>query len=99
RQRTSDQLRRTLPSNAESVTPTWYCSRRCHKDATNPATKVPHRCAWLAPAAQTILPHMANPEALRRINQHEEDLRAIGDTVIDIKETVDRHTQELTTIK
>jgi len=42
---------------------------------------------------------MASPEALRRINQHEEDLRAIGDTVIDIKEIVDQHTQELVTIK
>ncbi|MGI8813709.1 MAG: hypothetical protein ACR2G2_00035 [Pseudonocardia sp.] len=31
----------------------------------------------------------------RRVDAHDETLRALSDTVLDIKETVDRHTQIL----
>jgi hypothetical protein len=35
---------------------------------------------------------MASPELSRRVKRAEDDLTAISDTVLDIKETVDRHT-------
>jgi len=39
---------------------------------------------------------MAGPEPLaRRVDRQEEDLRAISDTVLDIKDTVDQHTDTL----
>ncbi|MGH3631872.1 MAG: hypothetical protein ACRDRL_31085 [Sciscionella sp.] len=32
---------------------------------------------------------MSSPELSRRVDRHEDDIRAISDTVLDIKETVD----------
>ena len=32
---------------------------------------------------------MSSPELSRRVDRHEDDIRAISDTVMDIKETVD----------
>lgn len=38
---------------------------------------------------------MTRPELSRRVERAEEDLTAIFDTVLDIKETVDRHIETL----
>ena len=39
---------------------------------------------------------MASPEQLaRRVDRHEDDIRAISDTLIEIKEVVDEHTETL----
>jgi chromosome segregation ATPase len=38
---------------------------------------------------------MTRPELSRRVERAEEDLTAMFDTVLDIKETVDRHTEIL----
>jgi chromosome segregation ATPase len=39
---------------------------------------------------------VASPESLaRRVHRQEEDLRAIADTVLDIKDTVDQHSETL----
>lgn len=45
---------------------------------------------------------MSNPEVARlarRADEQDETIRAVSDTVLDIKETVDQHTEELATIK
>ncbi|WP_130348214.1 hypothetical protein [Herbihabitans rhizosphaerae] len=42
---------------------------------------------------------MASPELSRRVDRQAEDLQAIGDTVLDIKATVDRHSRELVGIR
>jgi hypothetical protein len=47
-----------------------------------------------------MLPGMVSPEQLaRRVDRTEDDCRAISDTVVDIKETVDSHTEELAAIR
>jgi methyl-accepting chemotaxis protein len=38
---------------------------------------------------------MTSPELARRVDRQAEDLRAISDTVLDIKETVGQHTETL----
>ncbi len=45
------------------------------------------------------LPRMASPELSRRVERAEQDLTAISDTVLDIKDTVDQHTGELAFVK
>jgi hypothetical protein len=35
------------------------------------------------------LPAMSSPELSRRVDRHEDGIRAVSDTVLDIKETVD----------
>jgi hypothetical protein len=42
---------------------------------------------------------MTRPELSRRIERAEQDLTAISDTMLDIKDTVDQHTEELVGIK
>ncbi|MGH4013608.1 MAG: hypothetical protein ACRDSL_06670, partial [Pseudonocardiaceae bacterium] len=42
---------------------------------------------------------MTSPELARRVERVEQDLTAISDTVLDIKDTVDQHTGELVAIK
>jgi hypothetical protein len=42
---------------------------------------------------------MTSPELARRVDRQAEDLRAISDTVLDIKDTVDHHTTDLADIK
>ncbi len=45
---------------------------------------------------------MVNPEVtrlVRRANEQDETVRAVGDTVLDIKETVDQHTEMLVAIR
>jgi hypothetical protein len=38
---------------------------------------------------------VTHPDLFRRVDRLEEDFRAIADTVVDIKETVDQHTATL----
>lgn len=45
------------------------------------------------------LPGMTSPELSRRVERHDQDLTAISDTVLDIRDTVDQHTEELAVIK
>jgi septal ring factor EnvC (AmiA/AmiB activator) len=46
------------------------------------------------------LPGMASPEqVVRRVERAEQDITAIGDTLLDIKQTVDSHTEELAAIR
>jgi chromosome segregation ATPase len=43
---------------------------------------------------------MASPEqVVRRVERAEQDITAISDTLLDIKETVDSHTEELAAIR
>jgi methyl-accepting chemotaxis protein len=42
---------------------------------------------------------VTSPELYRRVDRAEQDLTAISDTLLDIKETVDQHTDELASIK
>ena len=45
---------------------------------------------------------MTSPEVARlaqRVDEQDQTIRAVSDTVLDIKETVDQHTEELATVK
>jgi hypothetical protein len=53
-----------------------------------------HRAARRGRVGDTLL-GMTRPELSRRVGRAEEDLTAVSDTVLDIKETVDRHTETL----
>jgi uncharacterized coiled-coil protein SlyX len=47
---------------------------------------------------RATLPGMASPEVTRlarRLDEQDDTVRAISDTVLDIKETVDQHTETL----
>ena len=64
---------------------TWWCALPA--DTTSPSL-----IKW---SAADILFRMTRPELLRRVERTEEDLTAISEIVLDIKETVDRHTDTL----
>ncbi|MDQ3760664.1 MAG: hypothetical protein M3460_02910 [Actinomycetota bacterium] len=49
--------------------------------------------------ASDTVPGVTSPELYRRVERTEQDLTAISDTVLDIKDTVDQHTEELAVIK
>jgi hypothetical protein len=75
--------------------------------------RIGDRDPWRVPAASTqrvteaagsrgSLCGMSNPEVVRlarRVDEQDETIRAISDTVLDIKETVDQHTEELASIR
>jgi hypothetical protein len=42
---------------------------------------------------------MTNPELARRVQSHKEDLTVLGGDIVDIQNTVNRHTQDLISIK
>jgi uncharacterized coiled-coil protein SlyX len=53
-------------------------------------------------APRDRLSGVANPEVVRlvrRVDEQDETVRAIGDTLLDIKETVDQHTETLAAIQ
>jgi hypothetical protein len=53
-------------------------------------------------SARDTLPGMASPEVARlarRLDEQDDTVRAISDTVLDIKETVDQHTETLAAIQ
>jgi hypothetical protein len=56
-------------------------------------------CATRLGSAGDSLLDVTSPELYRRVDRAEQDLTAISDTVLDIKDTVDQHTGELAAIK
>jgi hypothetical protein len=53
-----------------------------------------HRATRRGRVGDTLL-GMTRPELSHRLGRAEEDLTAVSDTVLDIRETVDRHTETL----